>query len=125
LAQKRSPICSVGASITFSSTVISGKGRGIWKVRASPAANTRLGGTPAMSWPSSHTWPLLGFMNPVRQLKSVVLPAPLGPMRPPMAPRGSAKDTPSTARWPPKTLVTSVATNNPSLDPLLCIAAGE
>src|SRR5262249_54932264 len=35
-------------------------------------------------------------------LKSVVLPAPLGPIRPTMAPLGTSKDTPSSATMPPK-----------------------
>src|ERR1700680_3492489 len=35
-------------------------------------------------------------------LTSVVLPAPLGPMRPWIAPFSTSSDTPSTARTPPK-----------------------
>src|ERR1700694_681538 len=35
-------------------------------------------------------------------LTSVVLPAPLGPMRPWIAPFSTSRDTPSTARTPPK-----------------------
>ncbi len=55
LVQKRSPIWFAGASITFSSTVISGNGRGIWKVRARPLANTFAGEAPAIGTPSSQT----------------------------------------------------------------------
>ena len=43
LFQNRSPLWPEGTSITFSSTVISGNGRGIWKVRATPAVNTSWG----------------------------------------------------------------------------------
>ena len=36
-------------------------------------------------------------MRPARQLKSVVLPAPFGPIRPAMSPRSTSNETPSTA----------------------------
>src|ERR1700734_3389409 len=40
------------------------------------------------------------------QLKSVVLPAPFGPIRPQIAPRGTSKETSSSAVTPPKRIVT-------------------
>src|SRR5690349_13134467 len=39
---------------------------------------------------------------PVTQLKNVVLPAPLGPMRATISPCRMSRSTPSTARRPPK-----------------------
>src|ERR1700722_697432 len=40
------------------------------------------------------------------QLKSVVLPAPLGPIKPQIAPRSTSKETPSSAVTPPNRIVT-------------------
>ncbi len=45
---------------------------------------------PAIGRPSSSIRPLLGFRWPARQLNRVVLPAPLGPISPPMQPRAVA-----------------------------------
>src|SRR5690242_20307388 len=42
---------------------------------------------------------------PVTVLKTVVLPAPLGPMTEKMAPRSTLRSSPSTARRPPKRTV--------------------
>ena len=39
------------------------------------------------------------------QLKSVVLPAPFGPIRPQIAPRGTSKETSSSAVTPPNRIV--------------------
>ena len=47
LFQNRSPACPSGTSIAFSSTVMRGKGRGIWKVRANPLAKIRSGESPS------------------------------------------------------------------------------
>src|SRR5947208_3639269 len=41
------------------------------------------------------------------QLNSVVLPAPLGPIRPTMRPGATSKETPSSATMPPKRTATS------------------
>src|SRR5438552_10244409 len=41
------------------------------------------------------------------QLKSVVLPAPFGPISPAMRPGATSKDTPSSATMPPKRTDTS------------------
>src|SRR5258707_14252334 len=60
-------------------------------------------------------------MAPARTLNNVDLPAPLGPIRPEMVPRAMVNETPSTARRPPKSLVTfrsaSIAQNLPWLSP--------
>ena len=42
------------------------------------------------------------------QLKSVVLPAPFGPIRPQIAPRATSKDTSSSAVTPPNRIVSPV-----------------
>src|SRR6476659_1688448 len=54
-----------------------------------------------MARPSKRTWPALGASKPVMTLNSVVLPAPLGPMRPVIRPASAPSDTSSTARLPP------------------------
>jgi len=46
-----SPICPFGASIRFSSTVISDNSRAIWKVRTSPFRAIRYGSSPVTSSP--------------------------------------------------------------------------
>src|SRR5437879_11436536 len=62
---------------------------------------------PVTSRPLSFTWPRSGRRCPVIRLKSVVLPAPLGPMIAPMLPRGASRLTPPTATKPSKTLTRS------------------
>ena len=57
LFQKRSPACFAGTSITFSSTVICGNGRGTWKVRARPWRKMRSGAQPVMRWPQKKISP--------------------------------------------------------------------
>ncbi len=97
-----SPICPLGASMTFSKTLIRANGRGIWNVRPSPCANSRSGDMAVTSCPSRRTDPLSGFNAPVRRLNSVDFPAPLGPISPVIAPRLISSDTVSTARNSPK-----------------------
>ena len=50
--------------------------------------------------------PALTGSAPETRLNSVVLPAPLGPMRPVMEPARTASEQWSTARRPPKSLTT-------------------
>ena len=59
------------------------------------------------AWPltrhsSSRTSPEVGRSEPAMRLKSVVLPAPFGPMTPRISPSRSSSVTPSTALRPPK-----------------------
>jgi hypothetical protein len=61
-----------------------------------------------MSTPFSTMRPLLGGRLPAIRLNTVVLPAPLGPIRPVMLPAGTENETPSTTRAPPNLRVTSV-----------------
>ena len=105
--QKRSPRWRARASMTFSSTVIAGNGRGIWKVRPRPRPRTRWAGSPSSRSPSRVIRPSDGRRVPATRLKTVVLPAPFGPIRPVTVPRATRKETPSTARWPPKRLLTA------------------
>ncbi len=56
--------------------------------------------------PLSSTTPLVGLMTPATTLKKVVLPAPLGPIRLMIAPRGISRSTSRTATRPPNVLVT-------------------
>jgi len=53
-----------------------------WNVRAMPAAAISCGARPASVRPSNSKLPLSVEYTPVSTLKSVVLPAPFGPMRP-------------------------------------------
>ena len=58
--------------------------------------------------PSSRIWPAVGLQAAGEQLNSVVLPAPLGPMRPERSRRAAASsDMPSTARMPPNCMTRS------------------
>lgn len=47
----------------------------------------------------------------MRQLKKVVFPAPLGPMRPTISPLLTVRSTPRTAVSPPKRMVTPLASS--------------
>src|SRR5205809_6897334 len=63
------------------------------------------GGRAAMSSPLNRIRPLVGRSTPVRQLKKVDLPAPLGPMIPRISPARTARDTLLRAASPPKRTV--------------------
>ena len=52
----------------------------IWKVREMPSRQIWWLGWPAIAWSANRIAPALGLTVPVMTLKSVVLPAPLGPM---------------------------------------------
>src|ERR1700682_1512233 len=86
---------------TFSSTVAPGRILVIWYERATPCRETRFGGSPVMSCPSNTMRPLVGRSTPVRQLKKVDLPAPLGPMTARISPCFTATDTLLSAARPP------------------------
>src|SRR5262249_60910836 len=62
---------------------------------------------PATSSPLNTIRPLVGRNTPVRQLKKVDLPAPLGPMIPRISPAGTASDTLLSAASPPKRIVSA------------------
>src|SRR3954453_20599971 len=65
-----------------------------------------------MSWPSSRTLPEVDSRSPVRQLNSVDLPAPLGPIRPRISPCSSVTEALSTALKLPKAFVISRASRS-------------
>ena len=52
-----------------------------WKVRPMPAAAMRCRGTASKGWPSNTISPLSQRESRERQLNSVVLPAPFGPIK--------------------------------------------
>jgi len=78
----------------------------IWNERDTPRATTRCGGRPVMTAPSKRASPPSAGSSPVTTLKSVVLPAPLGPMTDRSSPRPTPNEAPSTAARPPKNFVT-------------------
>ncbi len=75
---------------TFSSTVAPGRMFVIWYERAMALREMRSGGSPVMSSSSTMMRPPVGRSTPVRQLKKVDFPAPLGPMTARIWPWGTA-----------------------------------
>ena len=72
---------------TFSSAVISGNRRMFWNVRATPSLVIGVAlAARADRAPSKRTCRSVGRYTPVTTLKTVVLPAPLGPIRPKISP---------------------------------------
>src|SRR6266478_2729299 len=98
--------------ITFSSTDMPSNVCGTWKVRARPRCARASGVRLVMSWPSNKTLPEVDERSPVRQLNSVDLPAPFGPIRPRMSPWSSVTEAASTALKLPKAFVTSRASRS-------------
>ena len=90
---------------TFSSTVISRNSRVIWKVRPRPRCARSHDGSPSIRSPSSQISPESARIVSSIRLKIVVLPEPLGPIRPVIEPSGTANEAPSTALTPPKRFV--------------------
>src|SRR5687768_12957329 len=87
-------------------------GRVFWNVPAMPRSTTSQGRRPEMSSPLNTMRPLSGRRIFVIRRSSVVLPAPLGPMRPTISSRASAKLMLLTAVRPPKRLVNSSTAKN-------------
>src|SRR5262245_12949113 len=77
----------------------------IWYERAMPRWEIRSGDRPVMSSPANRIVPEVGRRTPVRQLKNVLLPAPLGPMMARTSPLGTEKSTALRAVSPPKRTV--------------------
>src|SRR5438309_1063109 len=103
---KRRGCLACTASRTFSNTLSDWKTLMIWNERDTPRATTRCGGSPVMTAPSKRASPPSGASSPVTTLKSVVLPAPLGPITERSSPRLTPNEAPSTAASPPKYFVT-------------------
>ena len=95
------------ATATLSSAVSPGNGRTIWKVRPMPRRAVWSGLRPEIDAPSKRTSPLLGGSAPVITLKSVVFPAPFGPMMLTIFPCGTSNERWHRARIPPNRLETS------------------
>ena len=91
---------------TFSSSVMSGIIFTCWKVRASPQRAMARAGRPLTVRPRKVTAPRVSGSTPVIRLKVVVLPAPLGPIRPTISPALIWKLTSLTATRPPNALRT-------------------
>jgi hypothetical protein len=79
-------------------------GFGIWKLLAMPRRARLNGGSRVMSRPSNSTRPSSLNRAPETQLMSVVLPEPLGPMRPRRSPGATSSVMLSSAVKPPKRL---------------------
>src|SRR5437764_6811747 len=92
--------------VALSSTDIDSKVSGTWKVRASPSRARSSGGRRVTSLPAKATVPEVTGRSPVRQLKNVDLPAPLGPIRPRISPSSTDTEASSTALKAPNALVT-------------------
>src|SRR5262245_506746 len=92
--------------VALSSTDIDSKVSGTWKVRARHSRARSSGGRRVTSAALKITVPELSGRSPVRQLKKVDLPAPLGPIRPRMSPSSTVTDASSTALNAPNALVT-------------------
>jgi hypothetical protein len=84
----------------FSSTVRLGNTDEYWKVRASPRRARASLVARVTSVEPRRTVPRSGSSVPDRQWKSVVLPAPFGPMMAVTWPGSTSRSTPSTA-WTP------------------------
>ena len=81
------------------------KGRMFWKVQAMPRLTMSQIFMPMMSLPLKRTLPESGFSMPVIRRSRVVLPAPLGPIRPTISFRSMRKLTSLIAFRPPKLLL--------------------
>ena len=86
----------------FSSTDSSGKMLVIWNVREMPRRQRAGAASAVTSSPRKSTRPAVGASSPEIRWKSVVLPAPFGPMTARSSPGSTAKLTPSTACRAPK-----------------------
>src|ERR1700676_3695331 len=69
-----------------------------------------------MSTPSRSTLPAVGSCKPVITLNSVVLPAPLGPIRPVTRPGSTSRVVSERATTPPKRTETRSADNSVIFD---------
>src|ERR1700750_1164898 len=85
---------------------MSRKGFTIWWVRTSPRVTTWSLRSPFSSSFRKRTLPEVGWTAPTRQEKSVVFPAPFGPMTLKISFGWTSQDTESRARRPPKRLLT-------------------
>src|SRR5262249_26719321 len=85
---------------------MSRQGRTIWWVRTRPRLTTWWFRRPESSSPRKRMLPEVGWIDPTRQEKRVVFPAPLGPMTLKISLGSTSSDTESRASSPPKRLET-------------------
>src|SRR5690349_18451144 len=111
LARRRSGPSSAATS-RLSRTLSRPNSSSRWNVRARPCLARRAGPIRVTSLPSSTTCPEDGLRRPHTMSKSVLLPAPFGPINPVTWPRSAVTVTPSSARLPPKATVTPLASSD-------------
>src|SRR5579872_6968891 len=99
---------------TFSKTESCGKMLVRWKERAMPKCERRALFKRVMGDPLKRISPSEGCKSPLRRLKSVVFPAPLGPMIEWSVPSRTSRSTPLTATWAPKRLESLRVCSNPA-----------
>ncbi len=73
-----------------------------WNVRVIPRLVIACGGNPLIRSPSNTTSPAVGGKTAVTTLKSVVFPAPFGPMTPTISPGPDVEGNPGEGRKPPE-----------------------
>src|SRR5882757_4581183 len=103
--RKEWPACACTASATLSTAVNSRSTDVIWKERASPSRTRACVGRRVTSRPANWMVPESGLRLPVSWPTSVVLPAPLGPIRAWISPGRTSIETESVAKRPPKRLI--------------------
>ena len=102
------PPCHSSAASTLSSTDSQPKVWTRWNVRRRPRRERCTADFDVTSLPARTTRPSLGSRTPEMTSKSVVLPAPFGPMMPSTSPALASRLTPLNAAMPPnRTLIPS------------------
>src|SRR2546425_864713 len=104
------------ARATLSSALSWSKRFTSWNERAMPARIRSLTGWWVTSWPRKTIWPSSGFSKPLIRLTSVVLPAPLEPMRASTSPSCTRKSTRSTARNSPNCFTRAFVSSSTLID---------
>src|SRR5437773_9363310 len=104
------------ASATLSSALSWSKRLTSWNDRAIPARIRSLTGCFVTSWPRKRMWPSSAVSSPLIRLTSVVLPAPLEPMRASTSPSCTRKSTRSTARNSPNCFTTAFVSSSTLID---------
>src|SRR6058998_3656244 len=110
------PLREKMASATLSSALSWSKRLTSWNERAIPARIRSLTGCFVTSWPRKRMWPSSAVSSPLIRLTSVVLPAPLEPMRASTSPSCTRKSTRSTARNSPNCFTTAFVSSSTLID---------
>src|SRR3954447_5661635 len=104
--------------MTFSSTVMFRNRRSVWKVRAIPLVVIVCGARLETTSPSNTIDPESGRKIPVMRLKTVVLPAPLGPITLTISPSPTCRSRSLTTWRPPKAFDTPRSSSSATSDDL-------